>query len=57
MTVSFGWNDASPGDVPDREAIKTDVPSVAVRSLVDRSQVFAHLVLWMRAREAARTPR
>ena len=56
VTVSFGWNDASLGDVPDREAIKTDVPSVAVRPLVDRSQVFAHLVLWMRAREAARTP-
>lgn len=51
LTISFGWNDASFSDVPDREAIKTDWQSVAVRWLVDHSQAFAHATHWLRARQ------
>ncbi|HUE83909.1 MAG TPA: GDSL-type esterase/lipase family protein [Pyrinomonadaceae bacterium] len=42
VTVSFGWNDASLSDFPDRETIKTDWPTVTMRWLVDQSQIFAH---------------
>jgi lysophospholipase L1-like esterase len=52
LIVSFGWNDASFSDVPDREAIKTNWSAVAVRRLIDSSQAFAHAVHWLRAREA-----
>jgi lysophospholipase L1-like esterase len=52
LIASFGWNDASFGDVPDREAIKTDWRSVTVRWLIDHSQAFAHATHWLRAREA-----
>jgi lysophospholipase L1-like esterase len=54
LTVSFGWNDASFGDVPDREAIRTNWSAVGVRWLVDHSQAFAHATRWLRAREAAK---
>jgi len=54
LTVSFGWNDASFSDVPDREAIKTNSGAVAVRWLIDHSQALAHATHWLRAREAAR---
>jgi lysophospholipase L1-like esterase len=54
LTVSFGWNDASLSDTPDREAIKTNWPAVSVRWLVDHSQAFAHATHWLRAREADR---
>lgn len=52
LTISFGWNDASFSDVPDREAIRTDNSAVAVRWLIDHSQVFAHATRWLRSREA-----
>jgi lysophospholipase L1-like esterase len=52
LTVSFGWNDASFSDVPDREAFRTSWPAVGVRWLVDHSQAFAHATRWLRAREA-----
>jgi lysophospholipase L1-like esterase len=54
MTVSFGWNDASLSDVPDREAIKTNWSAVSVRWLIDHSQVFAHATHWLRARDTAK---
>jgi lysophospholipase L1-like esterase len=52
VTVSFGWNDASLSDVPDREAIRTNWYAVGVRWLIDHSQAFAHATRWLRAREA-----
>jgi lysophospholipase L1-like esterase len=51
LTVSFGWNDASFSDVPDRKAIKTNSSAVGVRWLVDHSQAFAHATRWLRSRE------
>lgn len=50
VIVSYGWNDASLSDVPDREAIRTDWYPVTVRWLIDRSQAFAHITKWLRAR-------
>jgi lysophospholipase L1-like esterase len=50
LVVSFGWNDASLSDVPDREAIKTNWYAVAVRRLIDSSQAFAHVTHWLRSR-------
>lgn len=52
LTASFGWNDASLSDVPDRDAIRTNWYAVGVRWLVDHSQAFAHATRWLRAREA-----
>jgi lysophospholipase L1-like esterase len=52
ITVSFGWNDASLSDVPDREAIRTTWSAVTVRWLIDHSQAFAHATRWLRTREA-----
>ena len=52
LTVSFGWNDASLSDVPDREAIKTNRYAIGLRWLIDHSQAFAHATRWLRAREA-----
>jgi lysophospholipase L1-like esterase len=52
LIVSFGWNDASFSDFPDREAIKVNWYAVGVRWLIDHSQAFAHAVRWLRAREA-----
>jgi lysophospholipase L1-like esterase len=54
VTASFGWNDASLSDVPDREAIKTNWSAVGVRWLIDHSQAFAHATRWLRARDAAK---
>jgi lysophospholipase L1-like esterase len=54
LTVSFGWNDASLSDVPDREAIRTNWSAVATRWLIDHSQAFAHATRWLRARDAAK---
>ena len=60
LTVSFGWNDASMSDVPDREAIQTNWSAVATRWLIDHSQAFAHATRRLRAREVekakAQTP-
>lgn len=54
LIMSFGWNDASFSDAPDREAIKTDWQSVTVRWFIDHSQAFAHTTHWLRAREATK---
>ncbi|HKB64473.1 MAG TPA: SGNH/GDSL hydrolase family protein [Pyrinomonadaceae bacterium] len=52
LIASFGWNDASFSDVPDREAIRTNWYAVGVRWLIDHSQAFAHATHWLRAKEA-----
>jgi lysophospholipase L1-like esterase len=49
VIASFGWNDVSLSDVPDREAIRTDWYPVAVRWLIDHSQAFAHATHWLRS--------
>jgi lysophospholipase L1-like esterase len=49
VIASFGWNDVSLSDVPDREAIRTDWYPVTVRWLVDHSQAFAHATHWLRS--------
>jgi lysophospholipase L1-like esterase len=48
VITSFGWNDASLSDAPDREAIRTDWYPVTVRWLIDHSQAFAHATQWLR---------
>jgi lysophospholipase L1-like esterase len=55
LTVSFGWNDASLSDVPDREAIRTSWSALATRWLIDHSQAFAHATRWLRARQAKKS--
>jgi lysophospholipase L1-like esterase len=56
VIVSFGWNDTSVSDVPDREAIKTNRLAVAVRWLIDHSQAFAHATHWLRNRASKDRP-
>jgi lysophospholipase L1-like esterase len=50
VIASFGWNDASASDVPDRVAIDTRWSPVAIRWLIDHSQAFAHATRWLRSR-------
>jgi lysophospholipase L1-like esterase len=50
VIASFGWNDASVSDAPDREAINTSWYPVAIRWLIDHSQTFAHATRWLRSR-------
>ncbi len=52
LTASFGWNDVSFSDAPDRETIRTNWYVVMTRWLIDHSQAFAHTTKWLRAREA-----
>ena len=52
VITSFGWNDASMSDTPDRETIRTDWYPVTVRWLIDHSQAFAHATRWLRQRNA-----
>ncbi|HKE60021.1 MAG TPA: SGNH/GDSL hydrolase family protein [Pyrinomonadaceae bacterium] len=56
VIASFGWNDVSVSDVPDREAIRTDWYPVAVRWLIDHSQAFAHATNWLRSRNRPERP-
>lgn len=60
VIASFGWNDASASDIPDRETIDTRWFPVASRWLIHHSQVFAHANRWLRSRngpsQAAGTP-
>ncbi len=61
VIASFGWNDASLSDAPDREVIDTRWSPVAGRWLIDHSQVIAHAARWFRSRKevkavAPRTP-
>jgi lysophospholipase L1-like esterase len=51
VIASFGWNDASASDVPDRETIDTRWYPVADRWLIDHSQAFAHASRWWRSRK------
>jgi lysophospholipase L1-like esterase len=53
VIVSFGWNDVSISDVPDRESIDTNWGPVATRWLIDHSQAFAHATRWLRSRRNA----
>jgi lysophospholipase L1-like esterase len=50
VIASFGWNDASASDVPDRQAIDTRWFPVTIRRLIDNSQAFAHATRWLRSR-------
>jgi lysophospholipase L1-like esterase len=57
VVVSFGWNDVSMSDAPDRETIKTSWSVVTVRWLMDHSQAFAHGTRWLRStKQFAPTP-
>ena len=51
LIVSFGWNDVSLSDAPDRQAIRTDWYPVAIRWLIDHSQAFARATNWLRSSE------
>jgi lysophospholipase L1-like esterase len=60
VIASFGWNDASLSDAPDRELIDTRWSPVAGRWLIDHSQAIAHVTRWFRSRKevkpVVRTP-
>ena len=56
VIASFGWNDASMSDAPDREAIDTRWSPVTIRWLIDHSQAFAHATRWLRSRNTAAQP-
>lgn len=56
LIVSFGWNDASLSDVPDREALRTNWSAVGARWVVDHSQAFAHATRWLRNRDKSPAP-
>ncbi len=49
VIASFGWNDASLSDAPDRELIDTRWSSVTGRWLIEHSQAIAHVTRWMRS--------
>ncbi|HEU0252244.1 MAG TPA: SGNH/GDSL hydrolase family protein [Pyrinomonadaceae bacterium] len=49
VIASFGWNDASMSDAPDRQAIDTRWFPVAIRWAIDHSQAFAHATRWLRS--------
>lgn len=51
IIVSFGWNDVSMSDSPDRQAIRTDWFRVATRWLIDHSQAFARVAKWRTTQE------
>src|SRR6185312_9432 len=51
VIASFGWNDASLSDAPDRELIDTGWSSVTGRWLIDHSQAIAHVTRWLRSRK------
>ena len=50
VVASFGWNDASLSDAPDRTTIRTNWYAVGIRWLIDHSQAFAHATRWLRSR-------
>ena len=52
VIASFGWNDASVSDVPDRQAIDTRWFPVTIRWLIDHSQAFARVTRRLRSRNA-----
>ncbi|MBA2527370.1 MAG: SGNH/GDSL hydrolase family protein [Pyrinomonadaceae bacterium] len=56
LIASFGWNDVSFSEVPDRKAIRTTSYAVALRWLISHSQAFAHTTKWLRSRNQGQTP-
>jgi len=54
VIASFGWNDASLSDAPDRDVIDTRWSSVTGRWLIDHSQAIAHATRWFRSRKDAK---
>lgn len=54
VIASFGWNDASLSDAPDRELIDTRWSSVTGRWLIDHSQAIAHATRWFRSRKTVK---
>lgn len=50
VIASFGWNDASVSDVPDRESMNAGWVSFAGRWLAHHSQAFAHAMRWLHSR-------
>ena len=60
VMASFGWNDVSMSDLPDRDTINTRWFPVAGRWLIDHSQAFAYATRWYRSRggppQSAHTP-
>jgi lysophospholipase L1-like esterase len=55
VVASFGWNDASLSDAPDRMTIRTNWYAVATRWLINNSQAFAHVTHWLRSRTSQPT--
>jgi lysophospholipase L1-like esterase len=51
VIASFGWNDASASDIPDRDSITTGWVSFANRWLIDHSQAFAYVTRWFHSRK------
>ena len=51
VVASFGWNDASLSDAPDRITIRTNWYAVGIRWLIDHSQAFAHATHWLRSHD------
>jgi len=56
LIASFGWNDVSFSEVPDREAIRTSPDAVALRWLINYSQAFAHATKWLRTGNPRQIP-
>lgn len=52
VTISYGWNDASLSDVPDRESMRVKWSAVLTRWVIDHSQAFAHATNWLRSRNS-----
>jgi lysophospholipase L1-like esterase len=48
LIVSFGWNDVSFSEGPDRETVGTSSYLVVLRSVISKSQVLAHTIKWLR---------
>lgn len=53
VIASFGWNDASASDIPDRETINTGWFPVVSRWLIHHSQAFAHAKMFLRSRNGS----
>jgi lysophospholipase L1-like esterase len=57
VTISFGWNDASLSDLPDRQTIQTSWTAFSIRWLIDHSQAFAHASKWLRSGQSTQANR
>ena len=54
VTACFGWNDINLRAATDREMMKTDWYSVALRRAGSASQAISHLVSWQRKRKTSK---